>query len=113
MWPIRRLPAQGADCSHASPLKAGDRLAVIGALVRRDSAEDRYTAYADEYKFRAGEYLLIPVGVAAMVNHAAQPSLLKVVENTAVCLQLVRDVDANEELCFAYDDYPRARYGIA
>ena len=94
------------------PLQAGDRLAVIGVLVRRDSPSDHYTAFADEYKFRAGDYLLIPCGIAGMANHSLQPNVAKVVEGEAVFLELLRDVDAGEELCFAYSDYARARYGI-
>ena len=95
------------------PLRAGDRLTVVGVLVRRESAADRYTAFADEYKFRVGDYLLIPCGVAGMANHSSQPNLEKVVEGDAVFLELLRDVDAGDELCFSYSDYARERYGIA
>lgn len=94
------------------PLRAGDRLAAIGVLVRRDSAADRYTSFADEYKLRAGDYLLIPCGLAALANHSTQPNLEKIVEGDALFLQLVRDVDAGEELCFAYSDYARQRFGV-
>ena len=80
--------------------------------VRRGSDADRYTAFADEYKFRAGDYLLIPCGVAGMANHSTQPNLEKVVEGDAVFLELLRDVTADEELCFAYSPYARERYGI-
>lgn len=95
------------------PLRAGDRLAVIGAVVRRDSVSDRCTAYADAYKFRAGDLLVIPCGIAALANHSPTPNLEKVVEGGAVFLQLLRDVDAGEELCFAYSEYARERFGIA
>jgi SET domain-containing protein len=107
------LPGAGRGLFARVPLSAGDRLAVVGVLVRRDSAADRYTAFADEYKFRVGDYLLIPCGVAGMANHSAQPNLEKVVDGDAVYLELLRDVDADEELCFAYSDYARERYGIA
>jgi hypothetical protein len=93
-------------------LRAGDRLAVIGVLVRRDSSADACTSFADEYKFRAGEYLLIPCGIAALANHSSQPNIEKVVEGEAVFLELLRDVDAGEELCFAYSAYARERFGI-
>jgi hypothetical protein len=95
------------------PLQAGDRLAVLGVLVPRGSASDRYTAFADEYKFRAGDHLLIPCGIAGMANHSSQPNLAKVVDGEAVFLELTRDVAAGEELCFAYSEYARERYGIA
>jgi len=107
------IPGAGRGLFARVPLRTGDRLAVVGVRVRRDAAEDGYTAFADEYKFRAGEYLLIPFGVAGMANHSAQPNLEKVIEGEAVFLQLLRDVDAGDELCFAYSDDARTRYGIA
>lgn len=107
------LPGAGRGLFARVPLRAGDRLTVVGVLVRRESAADRYTAFADEYKFRVGDYLLIPCGVAGMANHSSQPNLEKVVEGDAVFLELLRDVDAGDELCFSYSDYARQRYGIA
>ncbi len=106
------LPGAGRGLFARVPLRAGERLAVIGVMVRRDSESDRCTAFADEYKLRAGEYLLIPCGIAALANHSAEPNLEKVVEGQSVFLQLLRDVGAGEELCFSYSDYARARYGI-
>jgi len=106
------LPGAGRGLFARVPLRAGERLAVVGVLVRRDSAADRFTDFADEYKFRAGDYLLIPCGVAGMANHSAQPNLEKVVEGDEVFLELLRDVAAGEELCFAYSAYARERYGI-
>lgn len=107
------IPGVGQGLFARVALRAGDRLAVSGVLVRRHSASDDYTDFADEYKFRAGEYLLIPCGVAGMANHSSQPNLEKVVEGDAVFLELLRDVDAGEELCFAYSEYARERFGIA
>src|SRR5256885_464120 len=86
-------------------LRSGDRLEVIGVLVPRNSESDRYTDFADEYKFRVGEHLLIPCGIAAMANHSSQPNMEKVIQDGAVFLELLRDVDAGEELCFAYSQY--------
>jgi hypothetical protein len=94
------------------PLKAGDRLELIGVLVSRGSASDRYTAFADEHKVRCGDYLLIPCGVAALANHSADPNLAKVIEGQTVFLELLRDVEAGDELCFAYSEYARGRYAI-
>ena len=48
-----------------------------------------------------------------MANHSAHPNLVKVIEGDAVFLELLRDVAAGEELCFAYSDYARNRFGIA
>jgi len=107
------MPGAGRGLFARVPLRAGDRLAVIGVLVRSASPADRYTAFADEYKFRAGDDLLIPCGIASMANHSSRPNLAKVVEGEAVFLELLRDVGADEELCFAYSEYARERYGIA
>ena len=108
-----RVPGAGRGLFARIPLRAGDRLAVIGVLVRRHSDSDHYTNFADEYKFRAGDYVLIPCGIAGMANHSSQPNLEKVVEGEGVFLELLRDVDAGEELCFAYSEYARERFGIA
>jgi hypothetical protein len=106
------IPGAGRGLFARVSLKAGDRLAVIGVLVRRQSASDGYTAFADEYKLRVGDFLLIPFGAAALANHSLTPNVAKVVEGEDVFLELLRDVDAGEELCFAYSDYARARFGI-
>jgi hypothetical protein len=94
------------------PLKRGDRLEVIGVRVRRGSAADGYTAFADEYKLRCGDDLLIPCGVAALANHSSTPNAAKVVEGDTLFLELLRDVEAGEEVCFAYSDYARERFGL-
>jgi len=107
------IPGAGQGLFARVSLPSGDRLAVLGVLVMRGSASDRYTAFADEYKFRVGDYLLIPCGIAAMANHSPQPNLTKVVDGEALFLELTRAVTAGEELCFAYSDYARERYGIA
>ena len=106
------LPGAGRGLFARLPLRAGERLAVIGVRVRRGSAADGYTSFADEYKIRAGDDLLIPCGIAALANHSAQPNLAKVIDGGAVFLELLRDVAAGEELCFAYSDYARQRFGI-
>ena len=107
------IPGAGRGLFARVALRQGDRLAVIGVRVRRDSVADRCTAYADAYKIRVGDDLLIPCGLAAMVNHSTQPNLTKVIEGDAVFLELLRDVDAGEELCFCYSEYARERFGIA
>lgn len=106
------IPGAGRGLFARTALHAGDRLEVAGVLVPRGSDSDRHTAFADEYKFRVGDYLLIPCGVAALANHSVTPNLRKVVAGTTLFLELTRDVRAGEELCFAYSDYARERYGI-
>lgn len=107
------IPGAGQGLFARVPLRTGDRLAVIGVRVRSGSAADRYTAFADEYKLRAGEDLVIPCGAAAVANHSAQPNLRKVVEGDELFLEVLRDVPAGEELCFEYSDYARERFGLA
>ena len=106
------IPGAGRGLFARVRLKAGDRLEVIGVRVRRDSASDRYTAFADQYKFRVGDDLLIPCGIAALANHSSEPNLRKIVEGDAAFLELLRDVESGEELCFAYSEYARERYSI-
>jgi len=107
------IPGAGNGLFARVALRAGDRLEVLGPLVRADSVSDRCTAFADEYKLRVGELLLIPCGIAALANHSAQPNLEKVIEGESVFLRLLVDVAAGDELCFSYSDYARTRYGIA
>jgi len=106
------IPGAGRGLFARVPLNAGDRLEIVGVRVRRESASDRYTAFADAYKFRIGDTLLIPCGIAALANHSSQPNVRKVVEGDVAFLELVRDVSAGEELCFAYSEYARQRYAI-
>ncbi len=107
------VPGAGRGLFARVPLRAGARLAVVGVLVRRGSAADRYTSFADEYKLRAGgDCLLIPCGIAALANHSAQPNLEKVIDGDTLFLQLRRDVGPGEELCFAYSDYACERFGL-
>ncbi len=51
-------------------------------------------------------------GGVRKVSHSAEPNLVKVIEGDEVFLQLLKDVDADDELCFTYSDYARERFGI-
>ena len=94
------------------PLRSGDRLAVVGVTVCADSVADRCTQYADEYKYRVGDTLVIPLGYAAMVNHSTLPNTTKVHENGELYLEALRDIHADEELSFAYDARALERFGL-
>jgi hypothetical protein len=107
-----RMPEAGDGLFARVPLKQGDRLAVIGVLVSAGSVGDRCTRYADEHKYRVGDWLLIPFGYGAMANHSPTPNLAKIIEGSDVYLQALRDVEADEELCFAYDPRALARFGL-
>ena len=101
-----RIPDAGKGLFSRVPVRAGDRLTVIGVTIRADSQADRCTRFADEYKYRVGDTLVIPVGYGAMVNHSASPNMVKVSDGGALYLEALRDIEADEELSFAYD--PRA-----
>ena len=95
------------------PLAAGERLRVIGILVPANSESDECTRYADAYKVRVGDHLLIPVGYGGLVNHSATaPNMEKVVEGGEVFLQTLRPIDAGEELLFCYSEYAQNRFRL-
>ena len=74
---------------------------------------DECTRYADEYKLRLGDLLLIPVGYGGMVNHSAHaPNMEKVLVDNAVYLRTLRAVAADEELLFCYSEYAQARFQL-
>ena len=106
------IPAAGQGLFARVELKEGDRLEVVGVLVPANSNADRCTQYADAYKFRAGDHLLIPIGWGAMINHHADANLEKIVEDGVVCLRAVRRIAQGEELFFSYSLYARERFGL-
>ena len=93
-------------------LGIGDRLEVIGVFVQPNSIADRCTYYADQHKFRVGDYLLIPLGYGGMVNHSSNPNMEKVIDGGSLYLQVVRPVEKGEELFFRYSDYAQERFGL-
>jgi hypothetical protein len=99
-----KIPGAGKGLFAKVPLSLGDRLEVFGVLVPAGSAADDCTHYANQYKFRVGELLLIPLGFAGMVNHSRNPNMEKVIEGHSVSLQAVRPISADEELTFQYGD---------
>src|SRR5262249_3299951 len=105
-------PGAGRGLFARVDLPAGERLQALGVLIERDSETDRCTAYADEYKLRVGDRLLIPIGFAAMINHSPEPNLEKQIEDGQLFFRALRPVAAGEELYFSYSDYARQRFGI-
>jgi SET domain-containing protein len=106
------IPGAGRGLFARVAMVPGERLAIKGVLVQPESAADASTRYADEYKFRVGDYLLIPVGYAGLVNHSPTPNLEKVIEGRRVYLQALRPIAAGEELFFCYSSYARSRFGL-
>jgi hypothetical protein len=91
-----------------------DRLYLRVDEVDEIDAQEVCTRFADAYKFRAGDRLLIPAGYAGLVNHSkARANLEKVVAGHEVFLRVTRPVAAGEELFFCYSDYAQERFGLS
>lgn len=106
-----RMPGAGNGLFAKVPLQKSDQLIAAGVLIRRESIADRCTHFADEYKFRIGEHLLIPFGYAGMVNHSAElANLEKVVVGEQLILRTLRPISAGEELFFCYSEFAQKRF---
>lgn len=92
------------------PLNQGDRFEVLGCIVMPGSQSDVCTAYADEYKLRFDENLLIPFGFAGMVNHSDTPNLEKIVIDNQLYFKAIRNIEVNEELFIRYSEYALNRF---
>jgi hypothetical protein len=107
------IPGAGRGLFAKVPLAAGEELRVIGVIIPAGTASDECTRYADAYKFRVGDALLIPVGYGSLVNHSAQaPNMEKVVVGNAVSLRSLRAIAAGEELLFCYSEYAQTRFQL-
>ena len=107
------IPGAGRGLFAGVPLAAGDELRVVGVVIPADTTSDECTRYADEYKFRVGDSLLIPVGYGGMVNHSSEaPNMEKVLVGTALFLRTLRPIAVGEELLFRYSEYAQMRFGI-
>lgn len=105
----------------------GDYLEISGVLVKRQSAADLCTHYANNYKFAArvkrsadgkvdiGENLIVPLGYAGIVNHASKKEdqnveirymkRTKKNENSDDAVYyFLRDVEKDEEVLGNYGD---------
>jgi len=101
---VSTIPDAGNGLFARTSLAAGERLEVIGVLVPARSVSDVCTGYADRYKFRAGDLLLIPLGFGGMVNHSKHANLEKVIDGQTVYLRTTRAIQPGEELFFAYGE---------
>lgn len=107
------IPGAGNGLFTKVPIRKGERLEVIGVMVRRDSPSDRCSHFCDHHKFRVGEdLLLIPLGFGAMANHSLTPNLQKVFAGDRLYLEALRDLAANEEVFFTYDPYAQEALGL-
>lgn len=101
------ISGAGRGLFAALNLEPGERLEVLGPRVTAESLEDQCTAFADGYKFRMGDHLIIPLGISGMANHSETPNLKKVIEGNRIYLEISRPILAGEELFLHYA--PRAR----
>jgi hypothetical protein len=99
---VSTLPGAGLGLFARTPLSPGDRFEVIGVLILSGSISDSCTSFADQYKFRVGDLLLIPLGFGGLVNHSRRPNLEKVIVGQSVYLRATRFISANEELFLDY-----------
>ncbi len=104
------ISGAGKGLFAKAPLAAGETVEVIGVLIPATSVSDECTRYADPYKFRVGDSLLIPVGYGAIANHSSAPNMEKVVEGQRVYLRALRPIRKGEELVFMYSDYAQTRF---
>ena len=94
------------------PLDRGDRLRMVGVLIPANSVSDRCTGYADPYKVRVGDSLLIPTGWGAKVNHRDEANVARIIDGGEVYLEALRPIAKDEEIFFRYSEYAKARFGL-
>lgn len=104
------IPGAGDGLFAKLPFALGDKLEVTGVLIEAGSIADACTRYADRYKFRLRDKLLIPTGYASMANHSDRPNMEKIIESDTIYLRALRAIAAGEELCFTYSDFARTQF---
>lgn len=107
------IPGAGKGLFTHVLLTKGTDLEVAGILIQRNSVSDQCTHYADAYKFRVKNYLLIPLGYAAMVNHSStKRNLKKIIVGKRLYLRTLRSIEPGEELFFCYHDYAKKKFSL-
>jgi uncharacterized protein len=106
------IPGAGLGVFTRVPLRKGDRLEVVGVRVKPGSMADRCSSFADQHKFVHADWLIIPLGLAGMVNHSADPNMVRHEEGGKLFLQALRDIAADEELFHAYNEAALRRMGL-
>jgi len=98
------IPFAGLGVFANTVLPEETKLHVDGIVIQKNSTADICTAYANKYKFKLKEnLLLIPLGWAGMVNHSNKPNMFKLVKNNGkVFLVTNRDITPGEELFWKY-----------
>jgi hypothetical protein len=106
------LPGAGSGLFAKTPLAKDDTLEVVGVRVPADSISDGCTGYADRYKFRIGNDLLIPTGYGGIANHSSSPNMEKTIIGERLYLRALRPIQPGEELLYLYSRYARERFGL-
>lgn len=107
---ISTIPYAGKGLFAAVDLPPGTMLEVIGVRIEPGSITDICTSWADEYKIRSHDILIIPTGFAGMINHSEKPNLRKVTKNDRLYFLTENIIPANTELFFEYSDYAVNRF---
>ena len=107
------VPGAGKGLFTKVALAKDDTVEVIGILIPAGSITDECTYYADRYKFRVGNDLLIPTGYGGIANHSSSPNMEKIIVGRRIYLRALRPIEAGEELLYLYSQYAQERFGIA
>ncbi len=104
------LPNAGRGLFARVALAKGEMLHAAGVLMEPGSVADECTRYADAYKFRVGDLLLLPTGYTGLANHSDTPNAEKAVLDGRLVLRMMRDIACGEEIFFRYSDYAQERF---
>jgi len=104
------IPYAGNGLFAAVDLPAGAMLEVVGLCIEPGSITDTCTSWADEYKIRFGDILIMPTGFAGMINHSERPNLRKITDNERFYFRIENAIPAGGELFFEYSHYAVNRF---
>jgi hypothetical protein len=111
------IPGAGMGLFAKVPIKAQSVLPIRGVQVKVGSDIDKCTAYARAYKFsacdRKTDRHIVPLGYAALINHANRPQErnVEIVASTThtsdnftgkMVYRFIRDVEPDEEILGDY-----------
>ena len=113
------IPDAGMGLFAKVSIKAGSILPIKGVQVQAGSAADQCTAYAKDYKFAACDRktnrYIVPLGYAAIVNHANHPRdknvEIRASNHSAdtfvgkMAYYFLRDVEPDEEILGDYGEF--------
>jgi hypothetical protein len=104
------IPQAGRGLFARVDLPVGERLEICGVLIVPDSITDQCTGWADAYKIRFSNTLILPTGFAAIVNHSDRPNVMKREIHGKYFFEVSITIQKGEELFFKYSDYAVDRF---